>query len=186
MQYLTRFAVDLTKLIGVAYGRANLSKEGLRELLTLCEPGEEQPLVKVPRELFRNFVAFERGTTRSHVLNLIKERVWPLMDSSERAAFFSSVVKEFLSEPENGFSQKSVVDAIDALHIPAGDLIWFLSSTLGLGMEDDNQIRRQDWPGPDKPLVMVSSILILSMRSLQRADASELEDGPGRQRAYFR
>jgi len=93
LQYLTRFAVDLTKLISVAYGRANLSKEGFRELLAICEPSEAQPLVRVPQELFRTFVAFERGTTRSHVLNLIKERIWPLMDSSERAAFFSDVVR---------------------------------------------------------------------------------------------
>ena len=33
LQYLTTFAVDLAKLINIAYERANLSKEGLRELL---------------------------------------------------------------------------------------------------------------------------------------------------------
>jgi hypothetical protein len=83
--------------------------------------------VKIAQELFKNFVAYERGAIRSYVLQLIKDRIWPLMESKERSILFSSIVKEFLSGPENGFSQKSVVEALDILRIPAGDLIWFLS-----------------------------------------------------------
>lgn len=83
LQFLTTFAVDLTKLINAAYERASLATERTRELLTGLEPNEGQPLVKVAQELFRNFVAFERGTTRSHVLGVIKDRIWPLMDVKE-------------------------------------------------------------------------------------------------------
>ena len=84
-------------------------------------------MVKVAQQLFKNFVAFEKGVTRSHVLNVIKDRIWPLMDAEERSDLFSGVVKQFLSGPETGFSQKSIVDALDALRIPTGDLILFLS-----------------------------------------------------------
>ena len=136
---MTTFAVDLAKLINIAYERANLSKEGLRELLVCTEPNEDQPVVKVAQELFRHFVAFERGATRSYVLGVIKDRIWPLMDAKERSEFFSSVVRQFLSGPEIGFSQKAVVDALDILRIPADDLIWFLSQTLGLGSDEDHQ-----------------------------------------------
>jgi hypothetical protein len=62
------------------------------------------------------------------------------MESKERSILFSSIVKEFLSGPENGFSQKSVVEALDILRIPAGDLIWFLSQSFGLGSEEAAQI----------------------------------------------
>ena len=132
------FAVDLAKLINIAYERANLGRGSLRELLVCTEPNEDQPAVKVAQELFRHFVAFERGTTRSYVLGVIKDRIWPLMDAKERSELFSSVVRQFLSAPESGFSQKSVVDALDILKIPAGDLIWFLNQSLGLGSGEDH------------------------------------------------
>jgi hypothetical protein len=187
LQFLTTFAVDLTKLISVAYERVTLPAEGLRELLTGLEPDEKQPLVKVAQQLFRTFVAFERGATRSHVLAVIKDRIWSLMDATEKAELFSSVVWQFLSKPEHGFSQKSVVDALDALRIPAGDLIWFLSQTLGLGPDEEHQARqKQEQPAPERPLVMVSSILILSMRQLQRVDAVEVAEGSAGQEAFLR
>ena len=119
--------MDLAKLINVAHERLILSKSNHRELLASVEPQEVRPVVKVAQQLFKNFVAYEKGVTRSHVLNVIKDRIWPLMDAEERSDLFSSVVKQFLSGPETGFSQKSIVDALDALRIPTGDLILFLS-----------------------------------------------------------
>lgn len=104
LQYLTTFAVDLAKLISVAHERASLSKESVREMFSSAEPQQEQPLVKVALELFRNFVAFERGATRSHVLSIIKDHIWPLLDTKERSELFSNVVRQFLSRPESGFS----------------------------------------------------------------------------------
>lgn len=136
-------------------------------------------MVKVAQELFRTFVAFERGSTRSHVLGLIKDRIWSLMDAKEQSELFSSIFRQFLSGPERGFSQKAVVDALDALRIPAGDLIWFLSQTLSLGSDEEHQTRqKQEQPAPARPLVMVSSILILSMRQLQRVETVEPAEGP--------
>lgn len=65
LQYLTTFAIDLAKLINVAHEKVDLPKERLRELLSSVEPEEGRPLVKIAQELFRNFVAHERGPTRS-------------------------------------------------------------------------------------------------------------------------
>jgi len=108
-----------------------LPAEKLRALFAGVEPTSERPLVKAAGELFRNFVAFEKAT-RAHVLAVIKDRIWALMDATERTELFSSLVREFLSRPESTFSQKSVVDSLDMLRIPTGDLILFLSQTLGL------------------------------------------------------
>lgn len=175
---MTTFAIDLSKLINLAHERVGLSKAGLRELFTRLEAGESKPLVKVALELFRNFVAFERGNTRQQVLGVIKERIWPLMDSEEKSELFSKIVKEFLSGPRSGFSQKSIIDAIDTIGVPSGDLIQFLSQTLGLsdGVQQDSAA--QDQGSVDKPLIMISSILILSLKQLQRAEVLEATESP--------
>jgi hypothetical protein len=89
LQYLTTFAIDLAKLINVAHEKVDLPKKRLRELFTQVEPEAVRPLVKIARELFRNFVAHERGPTRSQVLGVIKDRIWPLMDAEERSELFS-------------------------------------------------------------------------------------------------
>jgi len=93
------------------------------------------------------------------------------MDGKERSRLFSNLVGEFLSKPESTFSQKSVVDSLDALRMPAGDLILFLNQTLGLCEDNDHKAEYEPTcPTPSKPLVMVSSILILTIRELQRTD----------------
>ena len=107
----------------MAHEKIQLSKVNLRELFTRLESKESKPLVTVALELFRNYVAFERGNSKQHVLGVIKDRIWPLMDSDERSELFSKIVKEFLSGPQNGFSQKSIIDAIDTIGVPSGDLI---------------------------------------------------------------
>jgi hypothetical protein len=129
--------------------------------------------VKVATELFRRMVAFERAT-RAPVLAVIKERIWALMDSRERTCLFSALVGEFLSRPESKFSQKSVVDSLDALGLPAGDLILFLVSSLGLGHDLGQGIGpAEGCAAPEKPLVMVSSILVLTIRELKRSTPAD-------------
>ena len=56
------------------------------------------------------------------------------------------------------------MDALDILRVPTGDLIHFLSQTLGLGSSGDAV--KKDVPA--KPLIMISSILILCMKQLSR------------------
>jgi hypothetical protein len=104
MQYLATFAVDLAQLITIAHEKVDLPKESLREMLALAEPGEDRPLVKIAHELFRNFVAYERGTTRSSVLGVVKDHIWTLMEQEERSELFSKILREFLAGPQNGFS----------------------------------------------------------------------------------
>jgi hypothetical protein len=123
---LTAFAGDLTKLVTACYQKADLPGERQRALFARIEPQSKQPLVKVAGELFRNLVAFERAT-RVPALAIIKDRIWALMDGGERANLFSALVAEFLSKPEATYSQRSVVDALDTLRMPAGELIGFLS-----------------------------------------------------------
>jgi hypothetical protein len=108
---LTLLAVDLSKLLNAAYscpGADNISKHNLKSLMASVvvagQNGDEGPIVAVAYKLFKHFVAFERGSTRSHVLSVIKDRIWPLMDSKERVALFSGVVLEFLSRPAGGYS----------------------------------------------------------------------------------
>lgn len=185
LQYLTTLTVDLTKLISVSYQKANLPAGRLRELLCQMEKTEEKPLVKVATELFRNFVAYEPAT-RAHVLYVIKEHIWSLMDARERSALFSTLVREFLSKPERTFSQKSIVDSLDSLSIPACDLILFLSRTLGLAAAEEQTTEQEAaCPLPSRPLVMVSSILILAIKGLERADSKDAE-GPAGLQAFRR
>jgi hypothetical protein len=103
LQYLTTLAGDLTRLITACHRRADLPEEELRALLASVEPLSEQPLVTVAAELFRNFVVYERAT-RAHVLAVIKDRIWQLMDAKERSGLFAALVREFLSRPEQTFS----------------------------------------------------------------------------------
>jgi hypothetical protein len=185
LQYLTLLAIDLSKLLNAAYSApdaSNLSNQNLKSLMASVavagQNGDDGPIVAVAYKLFKHFVAFERGTTRSHVLSVIKDRIWPLMDSKERGALFSGIVLEFLSRPAGGYSQKSVVEALDSLMIPAGDLIWFLSQRLGLQSDSDLQGRSKvDKLAPERPLVMVSSILVLALQQIQRVESRAAEDG---------
>lgn len=167
MQYLATFAVDLAQLITIAHEKVDLPRESLRNMLALAEPDEDRPLVKIAHELFRNFVAYERGTTRSAVLGVVKDRIWTLMDQEEQSELFSRILREFLAGPRSGFSQKSVIDALDALSIPAGDLIHFLSEAVGLGSERTHPgSKGKESLDLERPVVMVSSILVLSLRQL--------------------
>jgi len=122
----------------VCYSKAGLSEERQRDLFARIEPQAQQPLVKVAGELFRNLVVFEKAT-RAPALAIIKDRIWALMDAAERADLFSALVAEFLSKPEGTYSQKSVVDALDSLRMPAGELIGFLSQTFNLGSSKSKQ-----------------------------------------------
>ena len=70
------------------------------------------------------------------------------------------------------------MEALDSLMIPAGDLIWFLSQRLGLQSDSDPQGRSKvDKSAPERPLVMVSSILVLSLQQIQRVESRAAEDG---------
>jgi hypothetical protein len=86
------------------------------------------------------------------------------MGEREQLELFSALVSEFLSKPEGTYSQKSVVDALDALRVPAGNLILFLSQTLGLRESKDMESNP-----PEKPVVMISSMLVLTQRALIRS-----------------
>jgi hypothetical protein len=80
-----------------------------------------------------------------------------------------------------------VVDALDALRVPAGELILFLGEALGLGAEQDQRTRQEaQSTAAARPLVMLSAILVLTMRELERADASESSDGLAGQQAFLR
>ena len=71
---------------------------------------------------------------------------------------------QFLSRTSGGYSQTSVMDALDSLKIPAGDLIWFLSQRLGLSIEQDNQSKsKEDIKAPKRPMVLISTILVLAL-----------------------
>ena len=93
----------MTKLVSACYQKASLPEEKQRALFAQIEPSTTQPLVKVAGELFRNMVVFERAT-RAPALVIIKERIWALMDTAERADLFSTLVAEFLAKPEGTYS----------------------------------------------------------------------------------
>ena len=88
LQYLTCLAVDLAKLLNAAYAASTLPKDKLKQLVATVAStdqstsslSDENPVVAVANKLFRHFVAFETGATRSHVLSVIKDRLWPLME----------------------------------------------------------------------------------------------------------
>lgn len=182
---MTLLAVDLSKLLNAAYSTQkakDMSQSDLKTLISSIagagQDGDDGPIVAVAYKLFKHFVVFERGVARSHVLSVIKDRIWPLMDSKERVSLFSAIVLEFLSRTAGGYSQKSVVEALDSLTIPAGDLIWFLSQRLGLQSDTDPQGKsKTEKLAPERPLVMVSSILVLALQQIQRVESRAAEDG---------
>lgn len=180
LQYLTHLACDLTRLISSAYSKASLKQERQRALIEALEPGQTQPLVAVARELFRSLVAYEQ-VTRSLMLEVIKDRIWSIMEPAERTSFFAALVQEYLSKPETSFSQRAVVEALDSLRLPAGDLIQFLVGTLGLDQEPTAQLS-----APAKPFVMVSSILILTLKELQRGSSDGQTEGRFGERAFLK
>lgn len=180
LQYLTHLACDLARLISVAYTKASFKQDKQRQLLEALEPANSQPLVAVARELFRSLVAYEQ-VTRSLLLAVIKDRIWSIMEPAEKTSFFGALVQEYLSKPERSFSQRAVVEALDTLRLPVGDLISFLVGTLGLGLEPPTSVT-----APSKPFVMVSSILVLTLKELQRGASGSQGDGRFGERAFLK
>jgi hypothetical protein len=107
------------------------------------------------------------------------------MDGEERSELFAKIVREFLSGPKNGFSQKSVIDALDTLGVPAADLIQFLSQALGLNSDGSQSgSKKAEVNSLQRPLIMVSSILILSLRQLERAQSDGAIDAASGKRVF--
>mmetsp|Transcript_19576 Transcript_19576/g.30144 ORF Transcript_19576/g.30144 Transcript_19576/m.30144 type:complete len:87 (+) Transcript_19576:6827-7087(+) len=85
----------------------------------------------------------------------MKERIWPILEAEEKSEFFTRILRKFLAKPESGFSQKSVVDALEVLEFQTGELIKFANQTF-------------DGENKQSPMVMLTSILSLCLRHFQR------------------
>lgn len=194
LQYLCMFAVDLSKLLLSAYSNQfakDIPQTEQRELIQSIEDGKSEgdlaPIVSIAYQLFKHFVVYELDDARFHVLTVIKDRIGPLMDQQERVSFFSQIIMQFLSRTSGGYSQTSVMDALDSLKIPAGDLIWFLSQRLGLSIEQDNQSKsKEDIKAPKRPMVLISTILVLALQQIKRQESRTGENENAERWAAFR
>ena len=77
-------------------------------------------------ELFKKFVAFDSGSVKEDILNFILEILYPLMTHEEKRDFTFRVIEEFLSTLETQFSQKHILEALDIIGIPEGEIISFM------------------------------------------------------------
>ncbi len=50
----------------------------------------------------------------------------------EHESFYNKMISEFLRVPKRMISQKSVIQAMSQLGMPAGDLISYLEKTMGI------------------------------------------------------
>ena len=103
-------------------------------------------------------MAQERGTTQRHLHGLIKESLWPRMDEDERYLFFSSVADKFLARPSAQVSQKAIVNALDNLEIPNGDIMRYIVERLKIPTDDSIPVESAD----GTEVVRLSSMLFLS------------------------
>ena len=85
-------------------------------------------------ELFKRFIAFESGVIRQEILTFITEIVFPIMTHEEKKAFTFRIIEEFLSQVHNNISQKSILEALNTIGIPEGELISFLLTKLDINV----------------------------------------------------
>jgi hypothetical protein len=84
------------------------------------------------------------------------------MTKEETRQFFFRIIENFLSQSQKTFSQRAVLESLNLLGIPEGDLISFMIQKLhinnGKELPSDSQIN---------PFVFMSSVLILALNSLK-------------------
>ena len=84
------------------------------------------------------------------------------MTSDEKRAFTFRAIEEFLSSAHSNFSQKAVLESLNTLGIPEGELISFLMKKLNITGKDGHESINQM-----QPFVFMSSVLILALNSLK-------------------
>lgn len=85
--------------------------------------------------LFTHYVAYEADQPQRESLNFIKDCMLPIMTSDESQSFYYQVIETFLNKPEKHFSQKAVLEALDQFNVPESDLIMYMATRLGLGVD---------------------------------------------------
>lgn len=69
---------------------------------------------------------YDNGQVRKDILEFITDCLYPIMMTDEKKVFTFRVIGEFLSKSETTFSQKSVLESLNILGVPEGELISYM------------------------------------------------------------
>ena len=87
-------------------------------------------------EIFKRFVVFDQGPqVKQDALSFIIDCLYPVMTKEETKSLTFKIIEEFLSQPQNTYSQLSVLESLSTLGIPEGELISFMIQKLNIGKE---------------------------------------------------
>mmetsp|Transcript_9033 Transcript_9033/g.8476 ORF Transcript_9033/g.8476 Transcript_9033/m.8476 type:complete len:155 (-) Transcript_9033:2514-2978(-) len=114
-------------------------------------------------ELFTRFIVFDSGSLRGEMLSFIQELIFRSMTTQEKTMFSFRVIDEFLSTSQENISQKSVLEALNQIGIPEGELISYMLSKL-----NNSQAKAKI-----DPFIFMSSVMILALNSLKHLQIPE-------------
>lgn len=90
----------------------------------------------------------------------------------EHENFYNKMISEFLRVPKRMISQKSVIQAMSQLGMPAGDLIGYLEKTMGI--KDNEQIGDV----AENPISILTSVFVLNMASIKSIPQATIDCEP--------
>lgn len=136
---MTSIASDFTKLIRRIAKTSKISKERQTSIFRSVERNQAD-LSVMCFEFFKRFVAFESGQIKQDIQNFILEILYPIMRGEEKKAFTFRVIDEFLSGVHTEFSQKSVLESLNAIGIPEGEIISYMLTKLNIKQGISNAV----------------------------------------------
>lgn len=128
LEYYLVIASDFTKLIKslIKHHKQEIG-EGTGKILR----DVESDLSKMAFEIFKRFVVFDSSPSmKQDTLSLITECLNPWMTKGEMKSLVFKIIEDFLSKPQDNFSQVAVLHSLSSLGIPEGELISFMVSKL--------------------------------------------------------
>ena len=173
LQYLVSICLEYGKIVRMA-----LKDKPIKTPLQF-----DIPLAQFAKTLFKIFVVNERGPQREELLKLLKEVIIPRLDDNEWIIFIFDSISEFLSTPCQYFSQRAVINALDYLSIPDGEILSFLVNKLQV--PELKEAVKTLLPTKETPKVgpaevskfsLMSSVLLLALNSLKKINLPEGED----------
>ena len=173
LQYLMTIGREYFKII-----RSNFTEK----LVSIFDNDDKgMNLLNFAISLFANFIAFNCGRSKSEALNFLKDIIVKNMSDQSWIAFVFSTIERFLSQPSNNFSQNFIIEALNIISIPDGEILSFLLEVLGIKGDIDitQSLRKHDdvnSQGDIKKFTIGVSILILALQSLRRVQIPEGEN----------
>lgn len=120
-------------------------------------------------DLFTHFIANDSGNARRQMQFFFKDVLLKqLLTPEEKALFFKTILERFLTTPNEIISQKSVIESLLFIEIPANDLVLYLARGLGLhGHDADSQLK-------ENPITMMYAVMYLTEKLFSKMQTNSL------------